>query len=111
MRRMSIYYLLLATLCLCLCGVTRGQGTDKQAGQAAPAAAAPPSGARAEFLAEIAFYEQRFTRLAQAMPAEKYTWRPAEGVRSIGEVFTHITDSIYYVGRALGTTPPPGGDF
>src|SRR4029077_11648778 len=110
MRRMSIYYLLLATLCLCLCGVTRGQGTDKQAGQAAPAATSPPSGARAEFLAEIAFYEQRFTRLAPAMPAEKYTWRPAEGVRSIGEVYNHIVAANYGLARALGTPPPAGFD-
>jgi uncharacterized damage-inducible protein DinB len=45
------------------------------------------------------------------MPAEKYTWRPAEGVRSVGEVFTHITAANYGVARALGTAPPPGFDF
>jgi len=44
------------------------------------------TGARGEFLAELAFYEQRYTRLAEAIPPEKYSWRPAEGVRSIGEV-------------------------
>jgi uncharacterized damage-inducible protein DinB len=111
MRRMSIYYLSLATLFLCLCGVTRGQGTDKQASQtASTAAAAPTSGARAEFLAEVAFYEQRFTRLAQAVPAEKYTWRPADGVRSIGEVYNHIVAANYGIARALGTPPPAGFD-
>jgi uncharacterized damage-inducible protein DinB len=111
MRRMPIYYLSLATLCLCLCGVTRGQGPDKQAGQTpATAAAVPTSGARAEFLAEVAFYEQRFTRLAQAVPAEKYTWRPAEGVRSIGEVYNHIVTANYGIARGLGTSPPAGFD-
>jgi uncharacterized damage-inducible protein DinB len=111
MRRMPIYYLSLATLYLCLCGVTQGQGPDKQAGQtASTAAAAPASGARAEFLAEVAYYEQRFTRLAQAVPAEKYTWRPAEGVRSIGEVYNHIVAANYGIARALGTPPPAGFD-
>jgi uncharacterized damage-inducible protein DinB len=109
-RRTSIYYLSLTTLYLCLCGVTQGQGPDKQAGQAAPTAAAPTSGARAEFLSVVAFYEQRYTRLAQAVPAEKYTWQPAEGVRSIGEVYNHIVAANYGIARVLGTPPPAGFD-
>ncbi len=28
--------------------------------------------------------------LAEAIPAEKFTWRPAEGVRSMSEVYMHI---------------------
>ena len=48
----------------------------------AMASGAPTSGFRAEFLEEINYYEQRYTRLAEAMPAEKYTWRPAEGRRT-----------------------------
>ena len=74
-------------------------------------AVAPTSGFRAEFLEEINYYEQRYTRLAEAMPAENYTWRPAEGVRSVGEVFTHIIAANYGVARALGTAPPAGFDF
>lgn len=74
------------------------------------AATAPTSGARAEFLAEIAYYEERFTRLAEAVPAEKYSWRPAEGVRSIGEVFAHIVAANYGIARAFGTQPPAGVD-
>jgi uncharacterized damage-inducible protein DinB len=30
--------------------------------------------------------------LAKAIPAEKYGWRPAPGVRSIGEVFVHMAN-------------------
>ncbi|HWY08732.1 MAG TPA: DinB family protein [Candidatus Acidoferrales bacterium] len=77
----------------------------------ATAAAAPAvTGARGEFLAEIAFYEQRYIRLAEAVPAEKFSWRPAEGVRSIGEVYAHIAAANYGVARALGTPPPAGFD-
>ena len=84
----------------------------RTAAQDKPAAAAAPAiiGARGEFLAEVAFYEQRYTRLAEAIPAEKYSWRPAEGVRSIGEVYTHIAAANYGVARALGTPPPAGFD-
>lgn len=39
----------------------------------------PTPGFRVEFLEEIAHYEQRYTSLAEAMPAEKYSLRPAEG--------------------------------
>jgi uncharacterized damage-inducible protein DinB len=75
------------------------------------ASATPTTGLRAEFLEVIAYYELRYTRLAEAMPAEKYLWRPAEGVRSVGEVFTHIIAANYGVARALGTAPPAGFDF
>jgi len=43
-------------------------------------------------------------------PAEKYSWRPAAGVRSVGEVFRHIIAANYGVARALGTAPPVGFD-
>lgn len=39
------------------------------------------------------------------MPAEKYSWRPGEGVRSVGEVYTHIVAANYGVAGALGTLP------
>ena len=75
------------------------------------APAVPTSGFRAEFLEEVAYYEERYTRLAEAMPAEKYSWHPSESVRSVGEVFTHIIAANYGVARALGTAPPAGLDF
>ena len=46
-----------------------------------PQAQAP----RADFLEAAAYYEQRYTRLAETMPAEKYAWRPPEGVRSVAK--------------------------
>lgn len=44
------------------------------------------------------------------MPAEKYAWRPAEGVRSVGEVFTHITIANYGIARVFGVAFPAGID-
>ncbi len=62
---------------------------------ARPAAvpAAPASGLRAEYLAEVDSVGKKIVELAEAIPADKYGWRPAEGVRSIGEVFMHIVGS------------------
>lgn len=66
----------------------------------------PTSGARMEFLDEVSFYEQRFERLADAVPAEKYSWRPVEGVRTVGEVYMHVATSNYAFAKMLGTAPP-----
>ena len=111
MRRMSLYFVVLTVSGLSFMASSRAQDTSDHKAPAMASAAAPTSGFRAEFLEEISYYERRYTRLAEAMPAEKYTWHPAEGVRSVGEVFTHITAANYGVARALGTAPPAGLDF
>jgi uncharacterized damage-inducible protein DinB len=107
MRCKLVCFPLLATLALAFIGSISAQ--DKPADKSATPSA-PTSGPRAEFLQEIAYYEQRFTRLAEAVPADKYSWRPAEGVRSIGEVYAHIVAANYGLARALGTPPPAGID-
>jgi uncharacterized damage-inducible protein DinB len=70
--------------------------------------APPTSGFRAEFLNELKYEEDRFVRLAQAMPADKYTWRPAEGVRSVSEVYLHVAAANYNIPRLFGMPPPAG---
>lgn len=41
---------------------------------------------KAAFLADLDGMRAKFVGLAQAFPADKYTWRPMEGVRSVSEV-------------------------
>jgi uncharacterized damage-inducible protein DinB len=72
--------------------------------QTAPAA--PTSGPRAEFLNELKGEEGKFISLAEAVPADKYTWRPGEGVRSISEVFMHVAAANYNLPKLIGTPPP-----
>src|SRR6266849_9639543 len=83
---------------------------DKPADKPAAAPTTPPAGARFEFPEEVSYYEQRFQRLAEAIPADKYTWHPGEGVRPVGEVYSHIAAANYGIARALGTPPPTGID-
>ena len=109
MRRIYLYFLCLAVLAPRVALAAYPQ--DKPAAAAPVASVAPATGFRAEFLEELAYYEKRYSNLAEALPAEKYTWRPTEGVRSAGEVFTHIVGANYGVARALGTPPPAGLDF
>lgn len=98
-------FLLLLTACFSPC--IRAQGKAPATGSAA---VAPSSGPRLEFLDEVSFYEQRFLRLAEAIPAEKYSWRPTEGVRSIGEVYMHVAAGNYNFAKMLGTPVPAGVD-
>lgn len=76
--------------------------------QSSRSGAKPTSGVRAEVLGELKYEEGRFVRLAQAIPAEKYTWRPVEGVRSISEVFMHVAAANYNIPRLFGAPPPAG---
>ncbi len=64
-----------------------------------------------EALATLATLEKKVVSLAEAVPAEKYTWRPAEGVRSFSEVFLHIAAANYGIPRVIGTPPPEGFQF
>ena len=66
------------------------------------------SGYRSEVLAEVRVQEDKFVRLAEAIPAEKYTWRPAPEARSIGEVFLHVAAASYNLPKLIGTPPPAG---
>ena len=108
MGRNLLYCLMFTAACWTLNLAVRAQ---EKATEMPAASTAPTSGPRAEFLEEIAYYEQRYTKLAEAMPAEKYGWRPGEGVRSVGEVYAHIVAANYGVARALGTQPPAGLDM
>lgn len=44
--------------------------------------------------------------LADAIPADKYTWRPAPGVRSVSEVYMHIALANFYLLSVTGPKMP-----
>jgi len=69
------------------------------------------TGYRSEVLAEVMIQEDKFTRLAEAIPADKYTWRPAPDVRSFAEVFMHVSAANYNLYKVVGTPPPTGFDL
>ena len=69
------------------------------------------TGYRAEVMAEVMIQEDKLTRLAEAIPAEKYTWRPADDTRSFAEVFLHISAANYNLYKLVGTPPPTGIDL
>jgi len=51
---------------------------------------------RDRYLADMDTLHKKVLQLANAIPEDKYSWRPAPGVRSISEVFMHIAGEWYY---------------
>ena len=63
---------------------------------------------RKQFLADLDTLQAKFVALAQAFPADKYSWRPAPGIRSVGEAFMHVASEFYvYAPLAYGAQRSP----
>ena len=69
------------------------------------------TGYRSEVLAEVTIQEDKFTRLAEAIPADKFAWRPSADVRSFAEVFLHVSAANFNLYKLVGTPPPTGLDI
>jgi uncharacterized damage-inducible protein DinB len=69
---------------------------------------AKTSGIRDMFLEQLKDVDTKVVGLAEAMPEEKYNWRPEEGVRSVKEVFLHIAFANYFLPSFIGAKPPAG---
>ena len=55
------------------------------------------------FMADLEVMRGKFLGLAEAFPAETYTWRPMEGVRSVSEVLMLIASEGYgFVPMSVG---------
>jgi uncharacterized damage-inducible protein DinB len=72
--------------------------------------APPKSGFRAEFLKQLEDVGKKIVELAQAVPEEKFSWRPAEGVRSVSEVYIHLAGANFLLPNNAGIKPPAGLD-
>lgn len=66
---------------------------------------------RSEAVAELKAAQDELVSLAQAMPQEKYTWRPGEGVRSVSEVYLHVAAGNFGLTAVAGAPPYPGFKF
>ena len=61
-----------------------------------------------ETVGNITYASGHVMQLADAIPADKYSWAPEEGVRSVAGVLTHIISANYFFGSMLGGTVPEG---
>jgi uncharacterized damage-inducible protein DinB len=73
---------------------------------AAPGSAqtAPPELGQG-WLPEFTLTSRNLLQLAEAIPAEKFGWRPGPGVRSISEVYMHLALGNFYLLGQAGVKP------
>jgi uncharacterized damage-inducible protein DinB len=91
----KLLFLLLPCLLLCI----------------SPRLHAQPDGVMQGYNGEWNHTKSQILALAEATPQEKYSWRPAPGVRSISEVYMHIAiANFYYVGLMGIKTPDVSDD-
>jgi uncharacterized damage-inducible protein DinB len=73
----------------------------------APALSAQaPEGIWQGYDGEWRHVSQQLIALAEATPTEKYSWRPASGVRSTSEVYMHIVIANFYLLSVTGPKVP-----
>jgi uncharacterized damage-inducible protein DinB len=95
MRR-SVLFVAAAIVCASASRVAVAQGVPNRESAAE---------IRKQFLADLDTLQSKFLALSEAFPADKYAWRPAPGVRSVGEAFMHVASEYYvYTPMAYGGT-------
>ncbi|HWO33987.1 MAG TPA: DinB family protein [Candidatus Acidoferrum sp.] len=65
-----------------------------------------PEGVWQGYDGEWMHVSQQLIALAEATPADKFSWRPAPGVRSTSEVYMHVVDANFYLLSVTGVKMP-----
>lgn len=64
---------------------------------------------RDELMAHFDMSMRKFIALAEALPAEKYTWKPQQDAMVAGHVFAHVANyNFNYPQSAMGISAPAG---
>jgi uncharacterized damage-inducible protein DinB len=69
-------------------------------------AQAPPEGLWQGYDGEWKHVSKQLIDLAEATPQDKFSWRPAPGVRSTSEVYMHIAMANFYLLSVTGPKMP-----
>jgi uncharacterized damage-inducible protein DinB len=104
--------LFLAVLALALIS---GFGAKRTFAQAAASSmpedkTAPSYDMKAQALLDLDGVNKKVISLAEAVPQDKYNWRPAPDTRSFAEVFLHVAGERYQILAFGGAKPPAGYD-
>jgi uncharacterized damage-inducible protein DinB len=73
---------------------------------ALPALAQNVQGFKDDYSTDFTYTVKQLVQLAQAMPAEKFDWRPGPEVRSVGEVYVHIAAGNFLLLSLTGVKLP-----
>jgi uncharacterized damage-inducible protein DinB len=71
---------------------------------------APSYDMKGQALVDLDAVQKKFVALANALPADKLTWRPSPDSRSFAEVFLHVAGERYGIMALMGAEKPAGFD-
>jgi uncharacterized damage-inducible protein DinB len=112
MMRLSKRGLLLVALVATMSIASQAQGQSQAQTQTQAQARTevlPPAkvDVKSLVLQDLKDMQEKFVGLAQATPADKFTWRPGPGVRSVVEVYVHVAKGNFMYPTAWKVPPPP----
>jgi uncharacterized damage-inducible protein DinB len=71
---------------------------------------APSYDLKGQALVDLEQVQKKVLSLAEAVPADKLTWRPTSDSRSFAEVFLHVAGERYGILSLMGAEKPAGFD-
>ena len=89
-----------------------GTGTPSVLAQSSATAdrTAPSYDLKPQSLLDLEQVQKKFVALANAVPADKFTWRPSPDSRSFAEVLLHVAGERYTILGLMGATAPADFD-
>jgi uncharacterized damage-inducible protein DinB len=108
----SLTLSILACALFAAAAVSQAATPPTQAGQSAQSEdkTAPSYDMKAQAALDLDGVNKKVISLAQALPQDKYNWRPSPDSRSFAEVFLHVSGERYFILGLMGAAPPPGFD-
>jgi uncharacterized damage-inducible protein DinB len=108
----SLTLSILACALLAATAATHAATQPTQSGQSAQPEdkTAPSYDMKAQAALDLDGVNKKVISLAQALPQDKYNWRPSPDSRSFAEVFLHVSGERYLILGLMGAAPPAGYD-
>ena len=97
-------------VCFILMAFVSGPGVWAQTTDASGDHTAPSYDMKAESLVDLERVQKKFVDLANALPADKMTWRPSADSRAFAELFLHVAGERYAILKLMGAAAPEGFD-
>jgi uncharacterized damage-inducible protein DinB len=105
MNKLLLTFVLLVAALQPAANAAAAQNSDAAADHTAPS-----YDMKGQSLVDLDTVQKKFIGLANAIPADKMTWRPSSDSRSFAEVFLHVAGERYQILGLMGTPPPAGFD-
>jgi uncharacterized damage-inducible protein DinB len=108
----SLVLSVLACALLAAVGMSQAATPGAQSAQSAQYEdkTAPSYDMKAQAALDLDGVNKKVISLAQALPQDKFNWRPTPDSRSFAEVFLHVSGERYFILGLMGAVPPAGFD-